>query len=310
MTPKSWSTDPIQLQQYEAQNDGNRAKQTWHLMPLDNGDVMLPEQKPSQTWRLAPQADGYHMVSNVNSGLYLTVDSWSTSPSAGLQQYYQAPAEYREHQWWTLEVEDEYPQITNLTPIDNEPNDIGDVIRMVDFEQPAQDRTPEVLIGQVAMPYFAVKDSSSQWQLQNSPYYILKRYGYWQHVFYYEHAGTHQKVERKQETVGLITNNAKTVEETSGISVTAEASFAYEGFSASMSTTLTRELKVTTSSSEQHEHFRKHEIVRTYQGDGVRVAECLWFRGDHYVLERMTGESVLDWRTLTEAQSVLDGFTG
>ncbi|MEV7121250.1 RICIN domain-containing protein [Kitasatospora griseola] len=339
VTPRSWSTGPVQLQQYGLQGGGHRAMQTWHLMPLDNGDVVLvnkstglcfnvdgdsldaslgvqqyhirtPEQKPSQTWRLTAQTDGCHLVSNVNSGQYLTVASWSTSPSAGLQQYYRAPADKREHQCWELEVEDEYSEITGLAPVDTDPNDIGDVVRMADFTQPAQDRTPETLIGQVVMPFFAIKDSSPQWQLENSTYYVLKRYGYWQQVYFYEHSGTHEKVETKKETVGLVTNNARAVESTTSISVTAEAAFAVKGFSSAMSTTLSRELKVTTSSSEQHEHAREHEIVRTYRGDGERVAECLWFRGDHYVLERMNGELVMDWRTLTEARSVLDGFTG
>ncbi|MFC8094701.1 RICIN domain-containing protein [Streptomyces sp. NPDC057301] len=339
VTPKGWSSGETQLQIYTLTSvgDGNRAKQVWHVMPLDNDDVMLinkrtglcinvhnnstapsmgvqqydiqsPEVASSQKWMLRPATSGYYTVVNKKSGLELTPQSWGTSPSTNLQQYTPGGPETRERQYWALEVEDEYPQITGLRPIDRDPNDIGDVIRLTGFTEPPRDTTPEVLIGQLAVPFFTIGDSSPQWQVDNSPYYILKRYGYWQKVFFYEHPGTSKVTKTKKVTVGLTTSTGKTVEETTGISVTAEASFAYKGFSASLSTTYSRELKVTTYTGEVHEHFTEDTIEREYQADGVRIAECLWYRGDRYTVERMDGTKVLEWNTLNAAVEVLDGY--
>ncbi|GGU30037.1 RICIN domain-containing protein [Streptomyces violascens] len=339
VTPKNWASGETQLQIYGLQTDGNRIRQIWHVMPLDNDDVMIVNKKTglcfnvhqnstapstgvqqydiqspavnsSQKWMLRPATSGYYTVVNKKSGLELTPQNWGTSPSTNLQQYTPGGPGERERQYWALEVEDEYPQITGLRPVDRDPNDIGDVIRLTGFTEPSRDSTPEVLIGQLAVPFFTIGDSSPQWQVDNSPYYILKRYGYWQKVFFYEHPGTSRVTKTKKVTVGLTTSTGKTVEETTGISVTAEASFAYKGFSASLSTTYSRELKVTTYTGEVHEHSTEDTIEREYQADHVRIAECLWYRGDRYTVERMDGTKVLEWNTLNPAVEVLDGHRG
>lgn len=339
VTPKNWASGETQLQIYPLQSDGNRIRQVWHVMPLDNDDVMLVNKKTglcfnidhnsmepsmgvqqydiqspavdsSQKWLLRPATSGYYTVVNKKSGLELTPQSWGTSPSTGLQQYNPGGPGEREHQYWALEVEDELPQITGLKPIDRDPNDIGDVIRLTGFKEPARETTPEVLIGQLAVPFFTIADSTRQWQIDSSPYYILKRYGYWKKVFFYEHPGTSEVTKREKVTVGLTTSTGTTVEDTTGISVTAEASFAYKGFSASLSTTYSHELKVTTYSGEVKEHSTEVEIVRKYPDDGVRIAECLWYRGDRYTVERMDGTKILEWNTLNSAVEVLDGHRG
>ncbi len=90
--------------------------------------------------------------------------------------------------------------------------------------------------------------------------------------------------------------------------MTAEASFAYKGFAASLSTAYSRELKVTVCTGVVEEHSRMEKVEREYQADGVRVAECLWFRGDRYAVERVDGTKILEWNTLDSAVSVLDGY--
>lgn len=200
----------------------------------------------------------------------------------------------RERQYWALDEAGEVTEITGLKSVERDPNDIGDVLRLTDFKQPSWDTTAEVLVGQLAVPFFTIADSTRDWQIAYSPYYIVKRYGYRQQVYFYEHAGTSAVAKEKTVAVGLTTSSARTVEDTTGISVTAESSFSYKGFSMPLSATYSRELKVTTHTGEVREHTTEEKVRREYRGDGVRIAECLWYRGDRYTVERKDGTQILE----------------
>ncbi|WP_433403818.1 RICIN domain-containing protein [Streptomyces sp. CA-146814] len=339
VTPKEWASGETQLQIYPLQSDGNRIRQVWHVMPLDNDDVMIVNAKtglcfnvhanskdpsrgvqqypiqPSnvasgQTWMLRPAADGCYTIFNKNSSLDLTPKNWGTSPSTVLQQFHPGDPSKRKQQYWALDLEEGDPRVTDLKSVGGDADDIGDVIRLTGFKDPGVSATPEVLVGQMAVPFFTIADATRQWQIDNSPYYIIKRYGYYQKVFFYEHSGTSDVTKTKKVTFGLTTSSGKEVVEKTGISVTAEAKFAYEGFSASLSTTYSRELQVTTHVGKVEQYSTEQEITRTYKGDGKKVAECLWYRGDRYSLQRLDGTQVLEWKTLNPAIEVLDGYTG
>ncbi|KIZ17004.1 RICIN domain-containing protein [Streptomyces natalensis] len=337
-TPKSWSTEPSKVEQYDRGTSPSvRSKQAWHLFPMDNdtylivnkhsGLALTPKSwsaEPTdleqyhinrggnlklQLWYLVPRGDGSAQIVNKHTGLVITPESWSDSPRQ-LDVYYRATGgSALERQSWKFEIVDEYKAVIDLEPIDMPVDGIGDVNRFTSHSQPLPLRTEEVLIGQAAVP-FAVQDGggSAADQSRNNPYLIIKRYGYWDQVFFYEHAGNSEHEEIKETTVGLTKTSATEVERSTGISVTAEASFAYKGFSAGLSSTVTNSLKTTYSSSESHEHWVKDTIRRTYANNGKRVSEALWYRGDRYVVQRMDGTAVVEWETRTKEFSVLDGF--
>ncbi|MEV7805525.1 hypothetical protein AB0O28_21510 [Microbispora sp. NPDC088329] len=212
---------------------------------------------------------------------------------------------------FTLHRVNHLPKVENLAHIDTDPSQIGDVNRLKGFQQPRM-RTDEVLIGQVAIPFLAINEpgKDTTWQAKHSPYYIVRRYGYWQQVLYYEHAGNSNYTKTEEAYIGLTTRNAQVVEETTNIRVSLDLAFSYEGFSSAVSSSYEHELKVTTTSEEVKEQWKKVTVSRDFKNDGKRVALCVWYRGDHYTVHRIDSAETLiaDWRTLTETGHIDDGW--
>ncbi|SEC10046.1 Insecticidal Crystal Toxin, P42 [Streptomyces sp. 2231.1] len=339
LTPKSWSTGPSTVDQYDIQASGagNAISQTWHLFPMDGNDYLLvnkrggmaltPEywstgpsgldqyhiqredKRPHQLWNLVDRGSGWYQIINKASGLAITPERWSGGRSAVDVYYAQQPGDANfDSQLWKFQLVDTYRPVTDLQPVPWPADGVGDVIRLTGHTMPEPARTPEVLIGQVAVP-FAVQDGggSADQQAQHNPYLILKQYGYWERVFYYEHSGLSQYEEKQRTTIGLTTSNRTEVERTTSISVTAEAGFVFKGFSAGISTTVTDQLRVLRATEETETSEKEDIITRTYFV-GDRVTEALWYRGDHFVLQRMDGSQVAEWRTRDKRSSVLDGW--
>ncbi|MFJ9472167.1 RICIN domain-containing protein [Streptomyces caniferus] len=340
LTPKSWSTGPSTVDQYDIQapGAGNRISQTWHLFPMDGNDYLLvnkragmaltPEyystgpsgldqyhiqrgaQRAHQLWNLVDRGSGWYQIVNKASGLAITPEYWSGGRSAVDVYYAEQPGSRNfDSQLWKFHLIDEYRPVTELPQVELPPGGVGDVTRLTGHTMPEPARTREVLIGQVAVP-FAVQDGggSAEQQAQHNPYLILKHYGYWDRVFYYEHSGLSQFEEEQQTTIGLVTSNRTEVERTTSISVTAEAGFVFKGFSAGISTTVTDQLRVLRATEETESSEKKDTIKRTYQANDKRITEALWYRGDHYVLQRMDGSMVVEWRTRDKRTAVLDGW--
>lgn len=127
-------------------------------------------------------------------------------------------------------------------------------------------------------------------------------------MVYYEHPGLSQFEEKQKTTIGLITSNRTEVERTTSISVTAEAGFVFKGFSAGISTTITDQLRVLRATEETESSEQEDTITRTYFANDKRLCEALWYRGDHFVVHRMDGSTVAEWRTRDKRSSVLDGW--
>lgn len=337
-TPANWSTGPSKVEQYhKGTSAGDRSKQAWHLFPMDHdtylivnkhsGLALTPQSwstgttdleqwhidrtasQEFQLWYLVPRGDGYAQIVNKKTGLVITPESWSDSPSKLDVWYRENSGSPLDAQSWKFDIVDEYKAVIDLDPIDVPVGGIGDVNRFTSHSQPLPERTQEVLIGQTAVP-FAVQNGggSAADQSLNNPYLIIKRYGYWDQVYFYEHAGNSEREEKKETTLGLTKTSAMEVERSTSISVTAEASFAYKGFSAGLSSTVTNSLKTTYSSSETHESSVKDTITRTYANNGKRISEAMWYRGDRYIAQRMDGSPVVEWETRTKEFSVLDGW--
>ncbi|GAA1911347.1 RICIN domain-containing protein [Streptantibioticus ferralitis] len=329
---KSNSLAPsARLEQWNSQPSGSRIHQTWHVFPLDFGKYLLANKAsglvvniasnstkagapaeqftlqpslhgPTQVWFLNQVSSGVFRISNEKSQLALNVKSYSPQPSAIVEQW------YLEHsQAWRFEVEDEYKAVLDLPDIPD--TGIGDIHRMTSYQPTPSAKTDAVEVGVMAYPFPLVKDSAfdRQRQARENPYYILRRYGYWERVYSYEHGGASDYTHTEKTTVGLTTANARTVEETTTISVSAEASFGFKGVGASLSTTISQELKVITTHEEVKSHSREVTLERNYQA-GRRVTEAIWYRSDKYVLERLDGSKVLEWTTRDPNTSIADAY--
>ena len=280
MNVKAYSaSESAQLELWNIQTDANRRSQIWHVFPLDFDSYLLANKasglvvnvagnstnpgayleqyrlqplssNPAQQWMLHTASFDpiartmFAEIINGKSQLLANLKGWGTAPSTPLEQWTYAD-DMAQH--WAFEVEDEFRPVLDLPDI-TYPG-IGDIHRMTSYQPTPSERTELVEVGAMAYPFPLVADSAfaRQRQAQENPYYILRRYGYWERVFSYEHGGASDYTHTEETTVGLTTTNARTVEDTTSISVSAEASFGFKGAGASLSTTISRELKVTTT---------------------------------------------------------------
>ncbi|MFJ5092660.1 hypothetical protein [Streptomyces sp. NPDC088557] len=213
-----------------------------------------------------------------------------------------------QRQQWFLEPEDEYRQVTGAQ-VGQAPGILKPVPNMTDYARPQPDATEPVLIGTTLLPSALIHDPGfegprmEQEQAQQSPWYFVRRYGFYRIGYYYDHSGTSAVTEEKTVTFGLTRTDASSVEETTGISVTAEASFGFKGFGASISTTYSHELRTRTAQETVQSSTKETRITRQFN-EGYRSALAIWYRTDRYVLQRMDGTQVLDWETTVQDDSV------
>ncbi|MBT2492923.1 RICIN domain-containing protein [Streptomyces sp. ISL-96] len=326
----------LELWHLQPQSDSNRRSQIWHVFPLDFGRYLLANKasgqvvnvagnstnagqyleqypiqplssRPAQQWMLHDVAAGAVQIINDRSQLLANLRGWSTAPGAVLEQWIPADASQATAQHWLFEVEDEYKRVLDLPDITHP--GVGDIHRMTSYQPTPSAKTDPVEVGAMAYPFPLVQDPAydRRRQAQENPYYILRRYGFWERVYSYEHGGASNYTHTEKTTVGLTTTNAKTVEETTSISVSAEASFGFKGVGASLSSTISHELKVITTHEEVKSHSKEVTIERNYEA-GRRVTEAIWYRSDKYVLERLNGTTVLDWTTRDPNTSVADAY--
>lgn len=327
------------LEQRELQPNGqDRLSQVWHVFPLDFGSYLLVNKasglvvniawnstdssaraeqyrlqtpgagtEPAQQWLLRDSGGGVYEIINNKSQQLLSVVWYSEEPSALIEQYPHTSDERSGAQRWLLEVEDEYPVVADLTRRPD--TGIGDIHRMTSYEPTQSNQTEPVEIAAMAYPFVLVHDPyyDRQRQAQEYPYYILRRKGFWQREYSYEHGGAGDFNMSEQTTVGLTTTAAATVEHTASISVTAEAGFGLHGFGASLTATISNELMVTTTHEEVRNHSKQETIQRSYHAD-KRVTEAVWYRNDRYVLERLDGTVVLSWTTRNPNMTVNDAY--
>ncbi|GGW94643.1 hypothetical protein [Streptomyces noursei] len=316
-----------------------REAQTWHVMPLDDDYVFVVNKKSSrlvspkafstgeaatleqldlrstdtarrdlQTWIVREDGGNSRLFRNRKSNRYLSPQGFWTDEAVTLQQLdLRDGSSQREGQRWEMVVAGEDTRVTGLRPVDREVHDIGEVHRLTGYQMPPE-RTQEYLVGQALVPYVLVQDGDRLSQSRNNSYYVLRRYGYWQRVFYYEHAGNSEWTETRITTVGLTTRNEQTIERTVSMTVGADAGFAFKGASASISVSVTTGLRVAHTQSEENHYSETREVTRSYLDNGRKIAEAVWFRADRYSLQRLDGSQVLDWRTADDRSIVNDAY--
>ncbi|MFE0646328.1 hypothetical protein ACFW2Y_32700 [Streptomyces sp. NPDC058877] len=100
------------------------------------------------------------------------------------------------------------------------------------------------------------------------------------------------------------TTDVREVESVTGISATAEAAMEYKGFSASLSTTVSHQLRTRVATESTQVSSTTVTVEREYLANGKRPAQSLWFRADRYVPERTDGSRVMEWQTTTDQDTV------
>ncbi|MER7129816.1 RICIN domain-containing protein [Streptosporangium saharense] len=337
---KSNSTETAaRLEQWPMEDGGAKHDaKVWHVFPLDHGAYVFanknsgfimkivnnstqqtepveqyrtlqsPDAHPSQTWLLEHVSGDTYRVRNQKSNHLMNIYGYSTKKGEWVEQHKDTDSSSGSRsQQWVFEVEDEFERVLNLPTFEDE--GIGDIHRMTDYDPTPSTTTDPVEVANFAYPFPFIADASYNRPRQGreNPYYILRRYGYWKRVYYYQHGGASEYVEEKKVGVGLTSRNSTQVEETTSTSVSSEASFGFKGFGSSISTTFAHQMKVTTTSEDIEESWAEKTIRRTY-GPGIKVAEAIWYREDRYVLERLDGTTVIEWTVCDENTAISDAW--
>lgn len=283
-------------QQGEVQQETTGSSQTWYLRPVNPDDASVAR------------------IVNTNSNLYLGPNKTIADDKPAIGAEPVQSAEFAKgddySQSWRLETFDgirEVGQYVRRVPGDADA--ITDVDRLTGFTPPTRQTTDEVLIGSLLIPFPIVNDDvlSLSRRAKENPYYVLKRYGYWRNVYSYDHSGASSFTRERDVTVGLTTSNAKQVETLMGLKVSAKASLGFGGFGAEISAEAEYQLKTNTTDTTTTQNSVTTTIKRSYS-PGKRVAEAIWYREDRFVLERLNGEKVIEWKTLNEDRQVSDAY--
>ncbi|MEW1700753.1 hypothetical protein ACIQCR_16935 [Streptomyces sp. NPDC093249] len=258
-----------------------------------------------QTFKLYPNEEG--------DGSFWIVSTSVAQPNLGAGDdlnLYLAPWDsgWGQRQLWFLEPVEEYPSITGAGRGPTR-NALSPIPAMTDYARPQPDTTPEVLVGTTLLPSALVNDPrlDARQQARQSPWYLVRRYGFYRIGFYYDHSGTTRVVETQGITLGLTRTDVQSITRTTGLSVTAEASFGFKGFGASISTTYSQELSTYTS-QEVTESSSKESTLQRQFNEGYRSALAIWYRRDRYALLRMDGTVVLDWETTVRDDAAERGY--
>ena len=166
-------------------------------------------------------------------------------------------------------------------------------------EHVAPDReTPPVLIGEMYIPYFLVREQISPWndpayQVSHSPYYLLARQQFWRIT----HAAVHQTNEgmtcKTKRVVGASREVSKSFEETTKISFSADGTLVIKAVTAVLKFGLEHTLKSTTTETyRDYDETTKEEDYRFRPG---RIRHAVWQLIDQYQLRRGDGSEVSKW---------------
>jgi hypothetical protein len=110
---------------------------------------------------------------------------------------------------------------------------------------------------------------------------------------------------------GLVFKSVKSVEDATGISVKALLGVEFKGFSASISTELSRQLRLTQTSEKEETSTRTETTKLTYPA-GIKFAVASWARADEFVVKKLNQSReltrVLSWETQDSSKRVLDSW--
>ncbi|HDR8053417.1 TPA: RICIN domain-containing protein [Bacillus cereus] len=177
-----------------------------------------------------------------------------------------------------------------------------------DLNEQLPDQTNPVNTHVTYLPYFMVKDPyyNAQQQMKNSPYYTLVRRQYWEKKT--QRILAPSDAYEYSETIGVSRTDQTSMTDTTEISIGADLGFVFKGFSAGLSTTVTRTLSVTksTSNTESSESTRKLSYKNEFRHT---IAYAKYMLINEYYVTRANGEKITMgdstyWRVPNPEQTV------
>jgi hypothetical protein len=229
-----------------------------------------------QQWILEQNA-GYYVIKNNLRGLVLD----GSKENDSVQQW---KGHGGNNQQWKIE------DVETITLPTFKTGSLPDIPRFTASGQNLPESTEKVITAYTLIPCIMANDSWSHSQkIKESPYYALIKREYWK-IEFQEDFGPHDEKENIA-TYGMRTSHHQSMEQTTGITVSADAGFAFKGFSASISTTVTHELKV--SSSTSSEKMEEKTVKFKYNNPtGTTISYGKYAHVSEYQLLRMNGTFV------------------
>ena len=213
----------------------------------------------NQLWIVEDRGNGYVSLKSKNSGLTARIfDAQQYLLSLGLGVGIMIGGALVEALKWTI-VQGQYDGSDAFLWKLEEVGEFGvpstvstqklpDIPQYTSYEDNLPSRTEPVTVASTVIPAVMVNDTWNKVQvLRESPYYLLIKKQYWKKVDSQVFVPNRKYVSKV--TYGMSRTDQQSMTERTGISVTADAGFSFKGFSASLSTTVTRELEVSKSTS-------------------------------------------------------------
>jgi hypothetical protein len=192
---------------------------------------------------------------------------------------------------------------------------------MTNYDDPGDGK--KLLVASTVVPFLAIEEEefgADEWKRQgtpfylraaDTPYYLIERWAYWRQLYYEFY---HQPVGRTKEVTvshGLVSKNATDCGEKTGISVKASLGVDFKGLSASISTELSQQLRLTETSEKEETSTRTEKTTFTYPA-GIKFAVASWVHADEFVVKKLNAHGelidVLSWVTQDSSKRVLDSW--
>nr|WLN44377.1 Tpp insecticidal protein [Bacillus thuringiensis] len=153
------------------------------------------------------------------------------------------------------------------------------------------DKTTPVITHATYIPYFMVKDPyyNAQQKIEKSPYYILVRRQYWEKKSQ-RIVGAGETYGYSQ-TTGVSRTDQTSMTKTTEISIGADLGFAFKGFSAGLSTSITETLSVTKSTSNTDSTEETITITDSNTFNHT-IARAKYMLINEYYVTRADGEEI------------------
>ncbi|MGG2134755.1 phosphatidylinositol-specific phospholipase C domain-containing protein [Bacillus sp. S2(2024)] len=177
-----------------------------------------------------------------------------------------------------------------------------------DINEQLPDKTDPVITHYTNIPYFMVADNTlnAQQQIQISPYYKLVKIQYWEKVTQ-RILGPRDEYEY-QKRKGISRTDQTSMTETVSMSIGADFGFMFKGFSANLSTQITKELSVTksTSTTEMTEETYKENYTNPFN---YELARAQYVLVNEFYVTHMDGTRITaNWTVRDDTRTVTRVF--
>lgn len=310
--------------------DTGGPEQLWLIVPVDgekckiqtkqNGEFMTVG-SDGNIRRWADTDSPEQLFSFVNNSDVNNPNSWWNIQENTRKEFVAVGSNGNILRWKKTNGEEQKFKLVPVDPMDKpqlqpgecEPGQIGDIPRIGGFGDAPPANTDAKLIGETLIPAVCVQDpgySDRVQQVSQNPYYILRREQYWDRSGdrgdYYEHDGYREETRKVTVKFGFSQTNFKSVEDTLGVKVSVVGNFTYHGATASISTEISKELKVRTSQETKVSYERIDSSELSIPAK--RFVYAKWSIVDRYTLLNMKRDLVRQWEIVLDGTSINDGY--